>query len=939
MGQLLTGAEILIASLKKEGVEFVFGHPGGAILDIYDKLMMDDSGIAHILVRHEQAGVHMAEGYAKATGRTGVVLVTSGPGVTNTVTGIADAFKDNIPVVVIAGQVPTSLIGKDAFQEIDALQITKSITKKQWSIRDVTQLSTIIHQAFHTAREGRPGPVLIEIPKNILTSKGDFEYAMEFDNGDGNKYSGGNESGTEKGASESAGQNNQQDKPNLKNNFILLSQAAEVIAHARKPVLCVGGGVINADATKELRELATNLNIPVAMTLHGLGAFPGNHSLSLGMLGTYGTYHANQAVSNCDVLISIGARLDNRVTSVASLFSPSSFKIHIDIDSTIINKTVPANLAIVGDAKETLHMLLEQITRKPSPSLTQPWLDEIKCWAIECPLRYENDQHRLRAGRVIEAISNFTQGEAILVTDVGQHQMVAAQFYRFMHPRSHITSGGLGTMGFALPAAIGASFGIKNKPVICIMGDGGFQMNMQELVTAWIHKLPIKFVIMNNHSLGMIRQLQDLFHREVYGASDLQNPDFIQLLKGFNYPVFSADIPEEIEGALQQAFAIDQGPVGIVFNIAKEDMVYPLVPPTKPLSEMIVGTTPPEMVVRLRQDIITSLLKHSLISSPQEALSLEHIDKGLINYIFSIKTKDKELIVKHAGDRARGKPSVRIDQKRLKNEFDAIYLYKKLCQSNHFPQILFFDQEFNLMAMEKVPRTYTLLETELREGKVDTALAASFGEFLAEMHNSTKDATKVKETINNIDMIQQIKIPFIYDNITSDPQEIEVIKALKNSLLTDKQCQVHGDFKPNNIFVNEKDFILIDFEQSYYGNPLLDFAYLPSAYLVLSFLHPEKQSVYFEAIRFFWKAYKKNILLPADEQAALQHLGVILLARVDGIIKYDFLQQNQVASILRKVAKKLILRQIPTLDWCLEEISKECLPYFLYSNLSPSKIL
>ncbi len=901
MGQLLTGAEILIASLKKEKVEFVFGHPGGAILDIYDKLMMDDSGIAHILVRHEQAGVHMAEGYAKATGRAGVVLVTSGPGVTNTVTGIADAFKDNIPIVVIAGQVPTSLIGKDAFQEIDALQITKSITKKQWSIRDATQLSTIIHQAFHVAKEGRPGPVLIEIPKNILTSKSDFEYdaIQGFDDGD------------------------ILPSENKEDTISLLQQAAEIIMQARKPVLCVGGGVINSNAAEELRELALRLHIPVAMTLHGLGAFPGSHPLSLGMLGTYGTYHANQAVSNCDVLISIGARLDNRVTSVASLFSPHSFKIHIDIDPTIINKNVPANVAIVSDAKEALHLLLKQVTGKFTPTLTQPWLDKIKSWAAECPLRYENDRHRLRAGKVIEAISHFTQGEAILVTDVGQHQMVAAQFYRFMHPRSHITSGGLGTMGFALPAAIGASFGIKNKPVVCIMGDGGFQMNMQELVTAWIHQLPIKFVIMNNHSLGMIRQLQDLFHREVYGASDLQNPDFIQLLKGFNYPVFSADTPEEIGGALQQAFAVDQGPVGIVFNIAKEDMVYPLVPSTKSLSEMIVGTTPSEMVVRLRQDIITSLRKHDLIDSPQDILSLEHIDKGLINYIFSIRTKDKELIVKYAGDRARGKPSVRIDQKRLKNEFEAIYLYKKLCPSNHFPTTIFFDQEFNLMAMEKVPPAYILLETELREGRINTALAASLGEFLAEMHNSTRDATTIKDIINNIDMIQQIKIPFIYDNITSDPQEIEVIKALKNSLLTDKQCQVQGDFKPNNIFVRGEDFILIDFEQSYYGNPLLDFAYLPSAYLVLSFLHSEKQSAYFEAIRLFWNAYKKNILLPADEQAALQHLGVILLARVDGIIKYDFLQSNQIASILRKVAKKLILRQIPTLDWCLEEVSAE----------------
>ena len=889
MKRLLTGAEILIDCLEKEEVEYIFGHPGGVILDIYEKLHSHPS-IQHILVRHEQAGTHMAEGYAKASGKVGVVLVTSGPGITNTVTGIADAFKDNIPLVVIAGQVPTHLIGKDAFQEIDAMDITKSITKNQWSVREVSNIPRIVHQAFFTASAGRPGPVLIEVPKNILTAK--YEYDSEQDYYPKNI-------------------------PVQESNSSLLQQVAQVICNARKPVLCVGGGVINSNADSELRNFAIKYNIPVAMTLHGLGAFPSNNPLSLGMLGVYGNYHANKAVSACDVLITIGARLDNRVTSVANTFSPSSFKIQLDIDNTIINKNIPADLAIVGDAKRSLVLLQEVMVGKPH---TQSWLDQINKWKEECPLTYEKDDLKLHAGQIIEKISNLTQGNAVLVTDVGQHQMVAAQFYQFVNARSHITSGSLGTMGFAVPASIGASFVIKDRPVVCISGDGGFQMNLQELVTARIHKLPIKFVVMNNNSLGMIRQLQDLFHREVYTASDLENPDFAQLFKGFDCPVFSASTPQEADEALTNAFKINDLPVGIIFNLAKEEMIFPMVASTKPISEMIVGTTPHNLSKEIQNEIVLSLLEHGLIKSPDEICSIDHIKEGFINYVFSVKTNNHHFIIKHAGDKARGKPSVKINPIRLQNEFDAINLYKRLCKEDHFPKTHYYDHKRHLMVMDKIPQSYNLLDSDLQKGVINVSLAKTLGAGLADMHNETHK--RGSKDFNNIEMIKQIKIPFIYDGISSDPREIEEINKLKNSLLEISVCLVHGDFKPNNIFVLDDNFILIDFEQAYYGNPLLDFSYLPASYIVLSFLHLEKQKIYLDAVKEYWESYKETLLFNCNELAALRHLGVILLARVDGIIKYDFLQQNTIASILRLTARDFILGHITSLSEGLTAITQ-----------------
>ena len=879
MEQLLTGAEILIECLQKQGVEIIFGYPGGVILDIYDKLESQND-IKHILVLHEQEAVHMAEGYAKATGKVGVVLVTSGPGVTNTVTGIADAFKDNIPILIIAGQVPTSLIGKDAFQEIDTLAITKSITKEQWSVRDVVSLQDIIAKAFFSACSGRPGPVLIEIPKNILVSKCDYLSRLPVLN-------------------VAVSKDNTYD--------LKLQKCAEILATARKPLICIGGGVINGDACEELRDFAVKHNFPVAMTLHGLGAFDGKHSLSLGMLGVYGTYQANQAVSNCDVLVGIGLRFDNRVTSAIKGFSPSSYKIHVDVDPNIIHKNVPVDLAIISDAKTFLKDLMDIFVTRQN---IHPWHEQIELWARECPLSTYEDNKKLLAAFVIDKISKAAGEKSCIITDVGQHQMIVANRCTFSYPRSHITSGGLGTMGFAVPASIGAAFAVKDRPIISISGDGGFQMNMQELVTAKINKLPIKFIVMDNHSLGMIKQLQDLFHREVYGASDLENPDFVQLFKGFGYPVFYANSPLEVENVLQKAFAINDQPVGIVFDVLKEEMVFPLVPSHKNLSEMIVGKADSFSYAEAKDKMINSLKEQGIIVSEDEILNFVHIDKGLINYIFSVRTATGEFIIKHAQDKARGKPSVLIDPKRLEKEYDAINIYRRFCKNDVFPKTRFFDAKRNFLIMDKVPDSYHLLENDLKKGIVDFNLAESLGMTLADMHNSTQGKVFINDSFNNLEMIKQIKIPFIYDNITNDPQELEIIQRLKHNLLNNKICLVHGDFKPNNIFVFNADFVLIDFEQSYYGDPLLDLAYLPASYIVMSFSNPGKLEYYLNAVERYWKSYTSRVLFTCDEHIELQHLGVILLSRVDGIIKYDSLQQNHIASCLRKTAKDLILGKI-----------------------------
>ncbi len=566
---MLSGAEIFFECLREEKVEFIFGYPGGATLKIYEKLH-DIDFLQHILSRHEQGATHMAEGYAKATGKVGVVLVTSGPGATNTVTGIADAYMDSVPLVVFTGQVPTALIGNDAFQEADIVGITRPITKHNFLVRDVRELAATIKKAFYIASSGRPGPVVVDLPKDMLNSSCMYQPPEDFS---------------------IPGY-----KPNYSGHPNQIKKAASILADARRPLLYVGGGVIMSGATAELRELAEKNNLPVTMTLQGLGAFPGQSEQSLGMLGMHGTYAANQAVNHCDVLLALGARFDDRVTGKISAFAPDAYKIHVDIDPTAIDKNIIVDIPIVGDAKRVIAELSRAMHKTPR---VDEWWQQLNGWRAECPLSYDMDSSGLKTEYVLETLSDLTRGEAVVVSDVGQHQMWVAQYYKFNHPRSHLSSGGLGTMGFSVPAAIGAAFAVKDRPVISINGDGGFQMNIQELVTARAYKLPIIFIIINNSFLGMVRQWQELFHDEKYSFTDLRdsNPDFVKVARAFGLPAYTTDRADEVEGLLKNALNHRQGPVLLEFKVVKEDMVFPMVPTGASISDMIVKRLNPQRMV------------------------------------------------------------------------------------------------------------------------------------------------------------------------------------------------------------------------------------------------------------------------------------------------------------------------------------------------------
>ena len=554
-GRTMTGAEIFVRSLVEEGVEVVFGYPGGATIGIYDALV-DLSDIRHVLVRHEQGATHAAEGYAKATGKPGVVLVTSGPGGTNTVTGIADAYMDSVPIVVFTGQVPLRLIGNDAFQEADIVGITRPITKQNYLVKDVRDLARIIKEAFYIATTGRPGPVLVDLPKDVMAQKTSFEYPKSVSLRSYN--------------------------PTVEGNQKQIRKAAELINSAKRPVLYVGGGVIQSNASAELKALAEKLRCPVTTTLHGLGAFPETNPLSLGMLGMHGTWYSNVAVSYCDVLIAVGARFDDRVTGKVEAFAAEAKKIHIDIDPAAISKNVMVDVPIVGDVKRVLKILLGDVRGLE----TADWLKTIDQWKKEHPLRY-NQGEAVRAQYVIQKLGEITRGDAIVVTDVGQHQMWTAQFYTWKHPRSHITSGGLGTMGFSLPAAMGAAFGRKDIPVVSISGDGGFQMNSQEMATIVEHKLPLKIFVINNGFLGMVRQWQELFWRRRYSHVELYNPDFVKLAEAYGCPGTRVTKPSEVEPAIREAMLHNDGPCFIEFAVAKEDNVYPMIPGGQTVNEIM----------------------------------------------------------------------------------------------------------------------------------------------------------------------------------------------------------------------------------------------------------------------------------------------------------------------------------------------------------------
>lgn len=565
----LSGAEIFFECLRREGVEYIFGIPGGATIKIYEELY-DVDFLTHVLAKHEQGATHMAEGYARATGKVGVVLATSGPGATNTVTGIADAYMDSTPLVVFTGQVPTQLIGNDAFQEADIIGITRPITKHSFLVRDVHELASSIRKAFFIASTGRPGPVVVDLPKDMLASSTEFNYP---DTVEVRGY-----------------------KPTYSGHTNQIKKAAKIIQKAKRPLLYVGGGAVMSGAAQELREFVHKYNIPVTMTLQGLGAFPGTDPQSLGMLGMHGMYWANQAVNHSDVLIAIGARFDDRVTGKVDTFASDAYKIQIDIDPSAIDKNVLVDLPIVGDARLILSRLIDEMDK---PNNLNDWWNEIHAWQQECPLVNKTDDGKLRTGYVIERISEKTQGNAIVVSDVGQHQMWIAQHYKFVHPRSHLSSGGLGTMGFSVPAAIGASFGLHDRPIVSISGDGGFQMNLQELITAVAYKRPVKFFIINNSFLGMVRQWQELFHAEKYSFTDLgsSNPDFVKLGEVLGLPSFGAESIEDVDKVLDQAFAINDKPVLVEFKVVKEDMVFPMVPSGASISNMIMNRLDPKRMV------------------------------------------------------------------------------------------------------------------------------------------------------------------------------------------------------------------------------------------------------------------------------------------------------------------------------------------------------
>lgn len=553
--KVMNGAHMLVEALKAEGVEVIFGYPGGAVLTIYDALY--DAGLRHVLTRHEQGAIHAAEGYARVTGKTGVVIVTSGPGLTNVVTGLADAMMDSLPLVVIAGQVNTNLMGTDAFQEAPTVGITMPITKHNYQVTNLADLPRIVKEAFHIAGTGRPGPVLIDIPKNITNESGVFDPPEKI-------FLPGYQ-------------------PTVIPNRLQIQKISAALKKAKKPVILAGAGVLHAKAHQELKAFAERTNIPVVNTLLGLGSFPGNHPLFLGMGGMHGTYAANMALYEADLLINFGARFDDRLTGDPQHFAKFAQVVHVDIDPAEIGKVIDTDIPVVGDAREALKMLLEEDLEATDSG---QWLQYLNGLKKDYPLWYKEDGTALKPQRLIELIHELTNGEAVVTTDVGQHQMWTAQYYSFAQPHQWVTSGGLGTMGFGFPAAIGAKIGKPDKQVVAIVGDAGFQMTMQELAVLVDYELPVKVVIVNNHALGMVRQWQELFYNRRYSQSLLPNqPDYVKLASAYGIKGLVAQNEAEARKALEEAFNYP-GPFIVDCRVAPFENVFPMVAPGKGLHEM-----------------------------------------------------------------------------------------------------------------------------------------------------------------------------------------------------------------------------------------------------------------------------------------------------------------------------------------------------------------
>jgi acetolactate synthase I/II/III large subunit len=558
----MSGAQILMTVLQEEGVDTIFGFPGGAVIDIYDELAK--TPIQHILVRHEQGAVHAADGYARASGKVGVCLVTSGPGATNTVTGIASAYMDSIPLVIITGQVPTHLIGNDAFQEVDIVGITRPCTKHNYLVKRIEDLGKILKEAFYIARSGRPGPVLVDIPKDVAKNRFDYTPVEPVQMKSYN--------------------------PTYQPNMWQLEKVIRLIQEARRPMIFAGGGVILSKGSSELTAFARKTRMPVTTSLMGMGAFPGTDPLCMGMIGMHGTYRANMATGACDLMIAVGVRFDDRVTGRTDAFASQAKIVHIDIDPTSIRKNVQVTLPLVGDCRITLselNRLIEAIDFGGLPEQRREWLDQIDQWKQAGAMDYDQSTV-IKPQYVVEILYRLTQGQAIITTEVGQNQMWAAQYYHFDHPDHFITSGGLGVMGFGLPAAIGAQMAKPDKLVVDIAGDGSIQMNIQEMATAIQYGLPVKVVILNNRYLGMVRQWQELFYDKRYACTDMAYaPDFVKLAEAFGALGLRATTPDQVESVLMQGLASPQAAI-MDFWVDREECVYPMVPAGAPLTEMLL---------------------------------------------------------------------------------------------------------------------------------------------------------------------------------------------------------------------------------------------------------------------------------------------------------------------------------------------------------------